>query len=103
MIESCKVGAFLLNKYEITIGRRNSKIKPNLNLVPYTLYPRFISNLHCIIKFNIFDGQYRLIVKSKNNVKVNNVNHFYNEEIILNNKCVINIKDIKMIFMIKEI
>lgn len=93
---------FLINKYETTLGKRNTREKPDINLVPFTLRPWSISNLHAIIRFTPANEQYTLIVKSKNSIMINNEHYSYGAEAVLGNKYTIMIKDIKITFLIKN-
>lgn len=101
LIQSVKVGTYQISKFETTLGKRNSRVSPDLNLVPYTLYPLLISNLHAVIRFSPVSGKFGLIVKSKNCIDIDGVSHVTDEEATLNNGSVMVIKDIRMLFEIK--
>lgn len=94
-------GIYKITKYETTLGKRNSKETPDLNLVPYTLYPWSISNFQAVIRFSPYNEQYTLIVESKNCINVNNEEYSTGSEIVLQDEYIISIKDIMIKFKIK--
>lgn len=102
LIEASERAVFAINKYETTLGKRNTREKPDLNLIPYTLRPWSISNLHAIIRFTPATEQYSLIVKSKNHITINNKAYPHGAEAILKHRYTIVIKDIKIKFLIKN-